>query len=201
MSDKVEKKNYYKLTNYPKNLDNPFMEEAIENIQGHVTKKYKNATNTGEKAILNAVDDNGEVLGHTSFVRQIEVDEEQFAKIYLSQFSSFWGLCSQAIRVFGYIMTKMIPGQDKIIFLIHECQEHTKYKGTASIYIGLGNLIENGIIARGPADTIYYINPMIFFNGNRVTFAKTYVKKRKPPKIDPNQTNFLDQIEKVNENS
>ena len=57
-------------------------------------------------------------------------------------------------------------------------------------------MLENEIIARGRADNLYFINPMIAFNGNRVTFAKTYIKKQKTDKyIDPNQTNLLDQIE------
>lgn len=39
---------------------------------------------------------------------------------------------------------------------------------------------------------------MVAFNGNRITFAKTYVKKQKAEKfIDPNQTNLLDQIEEI----
>ena len=39
---------------------------------------------------------------------------------------------------------------------------------------------------------------MVAFNGDRVTFAKTYVKKTKINKeIDPNQTNLLDQIEEM----
>ena len=35
---------------------------------------------------------------------------------------------------------------------------------------------------------------MIAFNGDRVTFAKTYVKKQKGKVIDPNQINLLDAI-------
>lgn len=56
----------------------------------NIVKKYKTASNTNQKAILQAFDPNtGEVLGHTQFIRQIEVDEQQFAKFYLSSFSSF----------------------------------------------------------------------------------------------------------------
>ena len=63
-----------------------------------------------------------------------------------------------------------------------------------SIWIGLGSLVEEKIIARGPAESLYFINPMIAFNGDRVTFAKTYVKKQKGKVIDPNQINLLDAI-------
>ena len=79
-----------KLNEFQKNAENPFLKQAIEQVQESVVKKYKTATKTDQKAILQAFDPStGEVLGHTQFVRQIEVDEEQFAKIYLSNFSAF----------------------------------------------------------------------------------------------------------------
>jgi len=188
-----EKKNAYSLAKYSFNETNPFLNEAIEKIQSNIVKKYKNATNTGEKAILKAVDDNGELIGHTSFIRQVEVDEERFTKIYLREFSAFFDLKPQAIKVFGYIMTKLIPKQDMFFFLLHECLTYTGYKSKNSIWIGLGALVENKIIARGPADTVYFINPMVAFNGDRVTFARTYVKK-KAKDLDPNQTNLLSEF-------
>ena len=188
-----------KLTDYNKNRENPFMKQAVEQIKNTIVKKYKNSAGYGEKAVLKAVDDNGEVVGHTTFIRQVEVDEQQFTKFYLAQFSQFWDLKSQAIRVFGYIMTKLTPKQDMFIFLMSDCLEHTGYKGEKSIYIGLASLLENNIIARGPSDSLYFINPMVAFNGDRVTFAKTYIKKqkRKAKKIDPMQTNIFQQIEDV----
>jgi|MDTB01.1.fsa_nt_gb hypothetical protein len=194
----AQKKSNYKLSEYKKNIENPFLKEAVEQIQNNIVKKYKNTAGYGEKAVLKAVNpDTGEMLGHTTFIRQIQVDEEQFTKFYLSQFSSFWELNKQAIKVFGYIMTKLIAKQDMFIFLEHECLEYTGYKSQASIRIGLGSLVENKIIARGPSDTLYFINPMVAFNGDRVTFAKTYVKKSKSKKIDPAQTNILEQAESV----
>ena len=91
-------------------------------------------------------------------------------------------------------MTKLTPKQDMFIFLKDECLEHTGYKSEKSIFIGLGSLVENNIIARGPADNLYFINPMVIFNGDRVSFTKTYVKKQKTMQIDPNQINLLDAI-------
>lgn len=169
-----------KLSVYEKHDKNPFIEKAIQEINGHIVQKYKTAARTDQKAILQAVDPNtGEFLGHTTFIRQLEVDEEQFTKIYLAQFSAFWELGKQAIRVFGYIMTKLVPGQDMFIFLIDEAIKHTGYSTKKPIYQGLADLVRAEIIARGPADTLYFINPLVAFNGNRVTYAKTYVKKRK----------------------
>ena len=167
-----------KITDFEKNIENPFLKEAVQQIQSGIVKKYKNTSGTSRGAILQAVNSEGELVGHTSFIRQIEVDEQQFTKIYLSQFSAFFELNSQSIKVFGYIMTKLMPKQDFFIFDLEECLEYTGYKSGQSVYNGLSGLIGSSIIARGKKDYLYFINPMVFFNGDRVTFSKTYVYKQ-----------------------
>ena len=49
---------------------------------------------------------------------------------------------------------------------------------TIAVLAGLAELVKAEIIARGPADNLWFINPLIVFNGDRVTFAKTYVRKK-----------------------
>lgn len=61
------------------------------------------------------------------------------------------------------------------------------------IYKGLAELITAEIIARGPNEYVWFINPMIVFNGDRVTFAKTYVKK-KTKTIDDRQLSLFPEI-------
>ncbi|MEN5059090.1 RepA protein [Sphingobacterium kitahiroshimense] len=189
-----------KLTDFEKNTENPFIKQAVEQVQSNVVKKYKAAGSTNKKAILQAYDSStGEILGHTQFIRQIEVDEQQFAKLYLSNFSAFFDLKPQAIKVFGYILNQLVPNKDEFIFDREECMEYTGYKSDKSVFIGLTSLLNNDIIARGKTDYRYYINPMIAFNGNRITFAKTYIKKQKATKLtDPNQMSLLDQITDYN---
>ncbi|MCD8401382.1 replication/maintenance protein RepL [Tenacibaculum dicentrarchi] len=184
------------INEFKLNIKNPFLEDAVEQINSKIVKKYKTATKTGEKAILKAIDENtGEILGHTQFIRQIEVDEEQFTKIYLSNFSAFFDLKPQALKVFGYILTQLVPNKDGFYFFSDECQEYTGYKSKTSIRIGLTSLLENKIIARGRNDVAYFVNPMVAFNGNRITFAKTYVKKQESKNKEiSSQTNILNQI-------
>lgn len=185
------------LTDFEKNSENPFLKAAIEQVNNSIVKKYKSATKTGQNAILQALDPNtGELVGHTQFIRQIEVDEEQFAKIYLSNFSAFFDLKSQAIKVFGYILTQLVPNKDQFYFDRDDCKTYTSYKSDKSVFIGLASLLENNIIARGKNDYKYFINPMIAFNGNRITFAKTYVKKKS--KELPKNQSTLD-FENLNE--
>lgn len=179
-----------KLSSYSFNEENPFLKQAVEEVQKNIVKKYKTATNTDQKAILKAFDENtGEILGSTQFIRQIEVDEEQFAKLYLSNFSAFFDLKPTAIKVFGYILNQLIPNKDEFVFLLDDCIKYTGYKTKSSVFQGLGQLVQNEIIARGKTDFLYFINPMIVFNGNRITFAQTYVKKQKS-KIPKNQSSL-----------
>lgn len=184
------------IRDFEKNKENPFLSQAVEQVQNSIVKKYRTTSGTDKKAILKAVDDNGEVLGHTSFIRQIEVDEEQFTKLYLSNFTKFFDLPPSAIKVFGYIMTALIPKKDMFYVDFEECLEYTGYKSNRSIHQGLAYLLKAQIIARGSNEFKYFINPMVAFNGDRITFAKTYVKKRKKTQnIDPNQTSLLEGLD------
>lgn len=184
------------IRDFEKNKENPFLTEAVAKIENNIVKKFKKTSGTSQNAILHAVNSDGEVIGHTSFIQQIQVDEEKFTKIYLSQFSAFFDLSQSAIKVFGYIMTVLQPKKDQFIFILEDCMIYTGYKGHKSIHDGLAELLKAKIIARGTKEILYFINPMVAFNGDRVTFAKTYVKKQSsklPP--NPNQTNLLDVFE------
>lgn len=179
-----------KLTDFEKYEENPFVEKAIKEVQ--IARKYKSSSGTDKRAILQAIDPStGEVLGHTMFIRQVEVDEEKFAKVYLSQFEAFWDLNKPAIRVFGYIMSKMHPKSDKVEFRLSECMTHTKYKSPKQIYDGLSALVKADIIARGYNEYVYFINPLVTFNGDRVSYMKTYVKKKKETMSTKNQLHIF----------
>ena len=58
------------------------------------------------------------------------------------------------------------------------CLGHTGYKTRGNILSGLAELLEANIIARSEDSSLYFINPAVMFNGSRLTFAKTYIKKQ-----------------------
>lgn len=189
----MAKKQETRISSFTRNEENPFMKQAIEGIENHVVKKYKSSTGSDKKAVVAVADTGTGEVFKTSFIRQIEVDEEQFAKLYLSNFAAFFNLSTAAIRVFGYILTCMKPKNDMVIFFLDKCKEYTEYKSKETIYKGLAELVNAEIIARGPADNLWFINPLIVFNGDRISFTKTYVKKHGRPQIDKRQLNFFDQ--------
>ncbi len=187
-----KKSSNLKLSECGKYEENPFLEKAIRAVEGGVVKKYNSASSYDQRAVLQAVDPKtGEVLGHTSFIRQVEVDEDRFTKLYLSNFSSFFDLKTSAIKVFGYILHQLKPGEDMFLFSMKNCLKYTSYKSKRIIYDGLTSLVASEIIARGWSDSIYFINPLIVFNGNRVTFARSYVKRKK--EVNKKQMNLFEE--------
>jgi len=170
---------YKKLTDYPQNESNPFAEKAVLEIQ--TTKKrqtIKPPKNEQGESKYWVIDDSGSKVAESVFVREMEVDDEQFAKIFLGGLLNFWHVSPRGIRVFTYILKQLRPGKDNFYFSTDECMKFTQYKSRGLITSGLAELIGAGLIARSTDSIIYFINPSILFNGNRLTFAKTYVRKK-----------------------
>lgn len=172
---------YIPLNKFPEYDENPFMEDAIQEISVHSVKKKVFVR--GNRSVLNQViNDSGEIVAHSAFLRTIEVEDSQFVKIYLSRFAAFYELNKAAIKVFGYILNKCItPNKDIFYIDFDEAKEYTGYSANNIIRTGLSCLTENGIIARSTNSYKYYINPLVVFNGDRITFADSYIKKRKKP--------------------
>lgn len=182
-------KQLVKVTDFPQNHENPFLPKAIPEMKGHFTRALVNAAGADQKAVLNAFDPStGEVLGNTTFVRRKIVDDDKFTKLYLAQFEAFFDLSQAGIRVFGYFMTCMKPSRDMVVFDKEACMAYTHYTSSSSIYRGIAELLNCSIIARGWTDGIFFVNPLIVWNGNRVTFVTQYEKKSKSKQIeDKNQ--------------
>ena len=170
--------------------ENPFIEKAIDDIK--IIRKTQVVRSKNRDEIQMIVNSDGEVEGHTAFMKFVEVDEEQFAKVYLSQFTAFWELPKSAIRVFGFIINILKPKKDEFYLEMGKCLEYTKYKHPKDVISGLSALMECEIIARSDSHFKFFINPLVVFNGDRVSFAKTYIKKKKQAAKD--QLNKKDQL-------
>lgn len=168
---------YKQITKYEQYQENPFLDETTRSVK--VVKRTQMMTATGKDAVHYVVNrESGEIDGYSSFMRVVEVDQEQFTKLYTSELAAIWDLSKPGIRVLTYVMSALIPNRDTIIFDISKCMEFTQYKTENSVTSGLADLVEHGIIARTKNYWEYFINPMVVFNGNRVAFAKMYIKKK-----------------------
>jgi hypothetical protein len=168
--------NYNKLNNHPEYEKNPFLEDAIKTVHEH--SRNKRVFLKGNRSIINrVVDDNGEIVGHSTFVQNILVDEEQFIKLYTKGFSVFYELTIPARKVLGYIIQKcIVPDKDIFYFNFDEAKEVTGYSGDNSVRSGIANLISQGLIARTNRPYKYFLNIMVIFNGSRISFVNNYIK-------------------------
>ena len=155
--------------------ENPFVDRAVKEIT--IRKKTQMIRSSNSEIQMIVSDEDGDIKGYSAFMRFVEVDEDKFAKVYLSQFESFWELSKPAIRVFGYIINTLKPNSDVFHLRMDKCLKYTKYAHANSVISGLSDLIDKEIIAKSKYENEYFINPLILFNGSRVTFAKTFIKK------------------------
>ena len=169
---------YKKLTDYPSNRENPFLEQVVAEMKVSVKRQAIRPKSRGGEAHLMLVDGLGTEHGEAAFVRQVEVDEEEFTKLFRKGVAQVSGLSTRGTKVWLYICDQLKPGATSVHFMHSQCLEHTGYKTRGNILSGLAELLEASIIARSKESSLYFINPAIMFNGNRITFAKSYIKKK-----------------------
>jgi hypothetical protein len=182
---------YLKKGNFEAYEQNPFVEKAIEIISHNkiVKKQYMKGDRGVEQSIVNQ---DGEITGKSMFVRMIEVDEDKFAKLYLNELGILWGMKKPALKLFSYIMTILVVNKDEFYLSNKKAMDYTGYVTKTALNNALSQLFELGVIAKTTEENWYFINPLFVFNGSRVTFAKTYVKKKKEVNVNQPELPFTD---------
>lgn len=178
---------YRKLSQFPANAENPFLEQLVSSVQ------------KGTKKILAGRADNtllvdsktGDVTGHGVFMIEKPIEKNKFTKLYEEGLRVIYGLSKTALKVFSYIAQSITPNKDFIFFDSDDCAKSLGFKQNLSINQGLSELIENKFIARTEKTYKFYINPNMFFNGDRLTIIKTY-KKTEDTNISSAENNLLE---------
>lgn len=180
MDDKSEKS--LKIRDFEPLKENPFL---VELDQGENMLKAKSKYHFGksDKSMLIVNPATAEIEGHTVFMRTKKVDPERFGKLYINNLGSFFELGTREIRVFAYIMSILKPNADTIYFDIDECLEYTQYTSHVTVTKGLAKLLELQFLARSTKKHWYFINPTIFFNGDRISFVSQFRKDGKTKEI------------------
>jgi len=165
---------YKKITKYSFNKKNPFLLDTIS----HVVKGHKTIVMGKGKDTDLIIGKGGEVKGHSVFMKKTTVDKAEFRKLFVSKIPQFFGLNKAGIRVFGYVVSISKINIDQVYIDFDECMEFTGYKAKKTVLTGISELLENAFIARGKNPYHYFINPTIFFNGDRLSFLEQVVEKK-----------------------
>lgn len=167
-----------KKTDLEKHNENPFS----KNIGLTIKTRKKRMTVSKGTGLLDL--ETGELEAETTDICQIATfDKEPFIKIFTSEnWGRFSGLSLRGYRMlfFVFCVLQKTTGEDRI-FLHHSFyEEDFPSISKETYYGGLAELLENGFLAQveGPPGW-FYINPCLYFNGDRVRYAKALLETSK----------------------
>ncbi len=163
---------------------NPLMEGTV------VTSKERRVVSGMRSELIDP--DTGEVQAMSSIHRIKQVDDADFVKVFSEGVKAMYGLTRTGMRVFQAILneyqdTKMIGGFADAIYL------HWFGDGLCGRDIGMSEktfsrglkeLLLNKFIAPR-SQNIYWVNPALFFKGDRIALIKEY--RRNPSGNDDEQ--------------
>jgi hypothetical protein len=120
----------------------------------------------------------GEVLNETAVMATRHyVDQAEFVKVFKGQMRALFNLSPSAVRVFCYLMEATRASDDRIVFSLKKCMAYTEYASKGTVTGAMAELLRKEFIARTDEPNIYYLNPAVFFNGDRLVVVQDYVRK------------------------
>jgi len=143
--------------------ENPFMSELVASLNG---RRVSASTHRS-----------------TSTVTQVyEIDPEQFVKVYTGELAVWLDIGKAALRVLiAMMMESQTSSLGKGVVLFDVTNKYAvEFKiSKAAYYRGLDELVAKRFIAKSKTTALFFINPAIFFNGDRARFVREYRIKQK----------------------
>lgn len=119
----------------------------------------------------------GEVHAVNAIYQRQVVDSERFAKIYLEGVARVFGLSKTAKHVFQIILVLCEKDSDRIYLSFTRASKLDERLQERTYHRGLLELLKAGFVAYSDLTNMFWINPHLFFNGDRVRFITEYVKR------------------------
>lgn len=159
--------------------ENPFMQGA------EIQTKYKTVrTRTAPRDLMDP--DTGEIVGASVIHTIEERDEEHFVKVFAEGVRAAFDLTKTGARVFQAVLgeyqrSKMTGGYSDSVNLIwfdDGLNGHSLDMSDRTFHNGLRELIEKGFL-KPKLPNQFWVNPALFFKGDRVAFLREYRVKRR----------------------
>ncbi len=170
--------------------ENPFINKLMEELKPVKKRKYiLDSSKSIEHNIVTG--STGEVIGTTSLYTLQEIDPEPFVKLFKASIKAFWGLSEGSYKVLDYIKEVLVPNKDEFYMFIPDIMEYTNYKQRRSIESAISQLLLKDIIAKSIKPNMYFINPTVLFNGDRLIIANAFIRKKKVSIDNSNQLDLF----------
>lgn len=155
--------------------ENPFLGDVVATLSD---KRVAVAMKANLAEIDNETGEIRRIPGQIT--KYISADRESFVKFYTAQLQAFFELSGAGRKVVMYLihLHQKAPNSHRIVLHHAFALEEGFDIGQAHWYAGLSELLDKKFIASAQAVSIFYLNPAIFFNGDRTRFV-TEIRKRK----------------------
>lgn len=131
----------------------------------------------------------GEAMQHAGIHRVEFVDEDKFVKLFTQNLKVFFDLTPPSQKVLQCVLGTLQdnPNAEGIHlpwFTVEDFSlEHNLKISRTSFHRALREMLDKGFIAESESANFYWINPHLFFNGDRMTFITEYRKSPKAEKV------------------
>ena len=126
----------------------------------------------------------GEHLGTTEIAQVKQVDNAAFVKVFVSEIRAFFELNQAAYRLLQIVfaLTQKHIGLDRVYMNPETLPSDLPTISKTVFYRALSELLEKKFLARVENESHwYFINPSLFFNGDRVRFVREYRRVKATP--------------------
>lgn len=126
------------------------------------------------------VSDEGESVQHSGIHIVTEIDKEEFVKLYTKNMKTFFDLKPTTQKVLQVVLNavQQSPNADCIYMHWLSVDEYLKTHALgmskASFHNAMNELLAKKFIAKSVEPHKFWINPHLFFNGDRMTFVREY---------------------------
>lgn len=130
----------------------------------------------------------GEHVAQTGVFISKEIDEATFVKVFDAGIRAAFDLKPAGFKVFQLVLKLVASGkmQDDQITLHVSYATDTKSPlrmSDKTFWRGLRELMMKQFIATSTVPSLYWINPHLFFKGDRLTIVNEYIREQKKPAI------------------
>jgi len=174
---KAEVKKVPGLRGMKRHGKNPFLDDFVIETRGKLVKLRPSGHFIDEKT--------GEVTSHADVYTRHFVDKEQHIKIFTKGIAARLDLSRTAVKAFSLVLKatqrQAIGGDMIFLHFMDAVEDPDQPMSKPSFYKGLAELIDRQFLAPATAQNAYYINPSLFFNGDRFRFIDEYVSIKPTP--------------------
>ena len=159
--------------------ENPFLANLVVKTKG----RRIDVSPIGSESSVLVNQHTGEIKGtHVTSFKQ--VDDAEFIKVFTANISLTFDLNQAGRKVFDmllHVMQQQAISKDQV-YLDNQTREdfvkeHKLKLASSTMYRGIDNLIQRSILAKSTRTNIYFINPAMIFNGDRIAFT-TLIERR-----------------------